>query len=105
MIKIATRNSKQYQLEDRVEYVNGNAMKVPFEDNKFDAVFTNMSLHEWTQRIDVFNEIYRVLKPNGKYYISDMRRDISKEAKNTLENNIKPKTKIPGLTKSYKRLL
>lgn len=100
MIKIATRNSKQYHLEDRVEYVNGNAMKIPFEDNKFDAVFTNMSLHEWTQPIDVFNEIYRVLKPNGKYYISDMRRDISKEAKNTLENNIKPKTKIPGLTKA-----
>ncbi len=50
---------------------------MPFEDYYFDAVFSNGSLHEWAQPEGILNEIARVLKPGGRYCISDLRRDMS----------------------------
>jgi ubiquinone/menaquinone biosynthesis C-methylase UbiE len=77
MKKLALRNASQYELSDRVVYHLGNCDQLPFADNKFDAVFTNGSLHEWENPVKAFNEIWRVLKPGGRYFISDLRRDIS----------------------------
>ena len=102
MIKLANKNSMEYGFENRVEYVNSDAQKMPFEDNMFDGVFTNGSLHEWSQPIKIFNEIHRVLKPDGKYFISDLRRDMNLLAKQFLKLNTKPKEMIPGLMSSIK---
>lgn len=78
MIAVAQNNAAQYGFDsNRVRYVQGNAMSMPFEANQFDAVFTNGSLHEWERPADVLVEIARVLKPNGKFFISDLRRDSS----------------------------
>ncbi len=76
MLALARKNAAEYGLSDRVEYVSGDARKMPFEDSHFDAVFTNGSLHEWAHPEEILNEIYRVLKPGGKYVISDLRRDM-----------------------------
>ncbi|MFQ6052227.1 MAG: class I SAM-dependent methyltransferase [Candidatus Hydrothermarchaeota archaeon] len=100
MIEIAKRNAKEYNLEDRVEYVESDARKMPFEDNSFDAVFTNYSLHEWSEPGKIFNEIYRILKPKGRYCISDLRRDINPIVKWFMKSVTKPKEIKPGLTSS-----
>lgn len=76
MLALARRNAAEYGLTDRVDYVGGDARKIPFEDGHFDAAFTNGSLHEWSHPEEILNEIYRVLKPGGKYVVSDLRRDI-----------------------------
>jgi len=76
MLALARKNAVQYGLSDRVEYIAGDARKMPFEDGHFDAVFTNGSLHEWAHPAEILNEISRVLKPGGKYIISDLRRDM-----------------------------
>ena len=47
MIALARRNAREYGLEDRTEYVQGDAMDMPFPDGCFDAVLSNGSLHEW----------------------------------------------------------
>lgn len=101
MIKIAERNAREYGLEDRVHYVCGNAtVRMPFEDNTFDAVFSNGSLHEWEFPENVFNELYWVLKPGGKLFVSDLRRDMYPLMKMLIKLSTKPKEMVPGFITS-----
>jgi len=76
MIAVAERNAIVYGLDERVEYVHSSGAKLPFEDMYFDAVFTASSLHEWSEPQKTFNEIWRVLKTDGRVLISDFRRDM-----------------------------
>ena len=100
MIQIAERNASEYGFEGRVEYIKGDAQEIPFEDNTFDAVFTNGSLHEWAKPERVFNEIHRVLKPGGRYCITDLRRDINTLVKWFMWAVVKPRVMRRGLISS-----
>jgi ubiquinone/menaquinone biosynthesis C-methylase UbiE len=100
MIRIAERNAREYGLEDRVQYVRADAGQMPFGENRFDGVFTNGSLHEWSGPIGILNEIARVLKPGGRYCISDLRRDMNPAIKWLMKLNTKPKEIRPGLLSS-----
>jgi len=100
MIAIAERNTKEYGLEDRIEYISGDAQELPFDNNMFNGVFTNGSLHEWAQPAKIFNEVYRVLKPGGIYYISDLRRDMNLLVQWFMRLATKPKEIRPGLISS-----
>jgi len=100
MIAIAERNAGEYGLTDRAKYVKGDARKMPFADEYFDAVFSNGSLHEWAQPEAVLNEMNRVLKPGGRYCISDLKRDMSPIIKWFLWFMTRPKEIRPGLITS-----
>ncbi len=77
MTVLARRNAAEYGFSERTDYRGGEGNKLPFEDNTFDAVFTNGSMHEWVDPLGTFDEMVRVIKPGGRYFISDLRRDIS----------------------------
>lgn len=100
MIKVAEANAKEYGLQKRAKYVIGDAQKLEFDDNTFDAVFSTGSLHEWANAEKVFNEIHRVLKPGGRYFIGDLRRNISAITKQFLYKNAEPKEILPGFKTS-----
>jgi len=100
MIKIAEKNAREYHFIDRVEYKEGRAEVIPFSDNMFDAVFSNGSLHEWPDPMKAFNEIHRVLKKGGKFFISDMRRDMNSFMVFFLKMSAQPKEIRPGLISS-----
>jgi len=100
MTKIAEKNAREYGLEGRVKYVKGDAHQIPFDDNTFDGVFTNGSLHEWSQPIRVFDEVYRVLKSGAKYFVSDMRRDMNPSVRWFMKLTVKPKEIRPGFMSS-----
>jgi len=100
MKALAERNAQDYGLADRAQYHLGSCDQLPFEDNIFDAVFTNGSLHEWVNPCDAFNEIWRVLKPGGQYYISDLRRDMKGWMQSFLWLTVRPTEMRPGLRTS-----
>jgi ubiquinone/menaquinone biosynthesis C-methylase UbiE len=100
MIAIAERNAREYGLTDRVKYVKGDARNMPFESEYFDAVFSNGSLHEWAYPEKILNEIARVLKPSGRYCVSDLRRDMNPLIKWFLWFVTRPKEIRPGLITS-----
>lgn len=100
MIRQAEINAAGYGLQGRVCYVQGNAMDMPFEAGRFDAVFSNGSLHEWEDPVKVFDEIARVLKPGGQYCITDMRRDVSPVVSRMIYHMTKPREIRPGFLTS-----
>jgi len=100
MIRAAQKNAKEYGLESRIVYVKGDAQQIPFENNSFDGVVSNGSLHEWSNPQRVFDEIHRVLKPGGKYFISDLRRNMNLLLKAFMKCMTKPKEIKPGLISS-----
>jgi ubiquinone/menaquinone biosynthesis C-methylase UbiE len=78
MIEIAKHNAAEYEFPERVRYLLADASDMPFRNNEFDCVFSSASLHEWIQPKQIMNEIARVLKPGGSYYITDLRRSMSR---------------------------
>ncbi|MFX1498010.1 MAG: class I SAM-dependent methyltransferase [Promethearchaeota archaeon] len=82
MIRVANKNKIEENVQSRVQYVKGNAENMDlFTDNSFNVVFSNGSLHHWVNPENVFNEISRVLKPNGVFCITDGKRNLKFKAK------------------------
>ena len=100
MVALAMQNAREYGLESRVEYITGTGLSMPFENLSFDGVFTSSSLHEWHSPQDVLSEIHRVLKPGGRFFISDLRRDIRLPVKWFMRKIAKPKEILPGMEAS-----
>lgn len=45
----------------------GKAESIPFDDNSMDGVLATLTLHHWDDITAGFKEIYRVLKPGGRF--------------------------------------
>jgi len=56
---------KREGLDDKVQLVQGDFMKLPFPDNHFDGVYAIESTCHAPDRSKVYSEILRVLKPGG----------------------------------------
>ncbi len=48
-----------------IEWTQGSAENIPFENNSFDAAIASLTLHHWTSLVDGFKELNRVLKTGG----------------------------------------
>lgn len=59
-----------YQLRDRVHCVSGDIMKMPFEDNSFDACVIVSTLENIENSGQAVSEIARVVQPGGDIIIS-----------------------------------
>jgi ubiquinone/menaquinone biosynthesis C-methylase UbiE len=70
-------SAQQLGLSGQVDFRLGNAEDIPIPDQSLDLVISTASLHHWSEPVKVLNEINRVLKPSGVYYIFDLRRDMA----------------------------
>ncbi len=57
--------------QNQIEFVEGNACELPFEDNSFDAVLAVECIFHFPSRERFFQEVSRVLKPGRTLALSD----------------------------------
>lgn len=65
MLTVA-REKQELTNFSNLEYIHGNAMELPFEDNTFDHVTIGFGLRNVPDYMTVLKEMYRVVKPGGK---------------------------------------
>ncbi len=77
MLEVSKRRLEESGLLERVELSCGDAVKMPYEDNTFDAVFMSFALELFdTPEIPkVLGEIRRVLKPDGRLGVISMSKE------------------------------
>lgn len=68
---------KSKKLADKYGYKNvefrlGDIENLPFEDEFFDVIISNCVINLAPNKMKVFKESYRVLKNNGRMYVSDI---------------------------------
>jgi len=71
MIKKAEDNAQRYDYKN-VEFRLGDIEELPIEDNSIDVIISNCVINLAPDKEKVFRESNRVLKKDGKMFISDM---------------------------------
>jgi ubiquinone/menaquinone biosynthesis C-methylase UbiE len=74
----ATKNAQIEGVADKVHFRYGNALKIPYGDKTFDLVTMGSVLHELhneKDKIRALREVYRVLKPGGKFATVEILRN------------------------------
>ncbi|MEU4231791.1 class I SAM-dependent methyltransferase [Nonomuraea sp. NPDC026600] len=64
----------------QVDFRHGNVSAMPFEDASFDFIVCCAAFKNFSDPVGALREMHRVLRPGGRAYINDLRRDLSKEA-------------------------
>lgn len=66
MLKIAAKKVDEAGLKDRVTLVKGDAMHLPYDDDKFDVATIGFGLRNVPDANQVLREMVRVVRHNGK---------------------------------------
>ena len=91
ILDIAQENAEKNNLSSRVTFIEGNAEDMPFEDNTFDSIVSSNTLHLIENPLKMFNEMDRVLKDEGKFFISDFKRSFFSLISGHIKSAYKPK--------------
>ena len=67
--EVARMNIEESGLADRIIPILGDAYKMPFENEFADFIISRGSYHCWKDKVQVFKEIYRVLKKGGIAFV------------------------------------
>jgi ubiquinone/menaquinone biosynthesis C-methylase UbiE len=60
-----------------IDFQQGDAANLPFGDASFDFVICTAAFKNFTHPVQALREMYRVLRPQGKALVIDLRRDAS----------------------------
>lgn len=70
---------KAYGESDRLRFVQGSALDLPFADASFDAVLNVEASNDYGDRARFFREVARVLKPDGVLLYADTMKQGRRE--------------------------
>lgn len=68
-LKVAQKKLRQYIQSGQLSLQQGNANHLSFPDQQFDHICTVNTLYFWPEALAVFQECYRVLRPQGTFVI------------------------------------
>ncbi|MBI5061680.1 MAG: arsenite methyltransferase [Candidatus Aenigmarchaeota archaeon] len=83
MIKKSNENAKKYGYRN-VEFRKGDIENLPVDDCNVDVIISNCVINLSPDKDNVFRESHRVLKKNGRMYVSDivLLKELDAEQKN-----------------------
>jgi len=83
MVEKAKENAEDNNVTN-VEFLLGEIEKLPLDNDSVDTILTNCVINLTPDKIKTFSEAYRVLKPGGKIYLSDivLLEELSEKQKN-----------------------
>ena len=85
MLALANENKSKSGMEN-VEFLKGEIEHIPLPDNSVDVVISNCVINLSSDKAAVLREAYRVLKPGGRFAVSDVitRGEISPEIRESV---------------------
>ena len=91
-VEIAQAKAKEARVE--IDFRQGNASHMPLADDLFDFLVCSAAFKNFSEPVQALDEMFRVLKPDGKALIIDLRPDASIEE---IEMHIRKEMALTGM--------